>query len=755
MRLAGTPNETASPRAVLAPRTQAHAIAALVAGRNADPFALLGPHVISEDGQEALAVRAWFPGAVRVMVVPSGPDAGIEPRTAEQVVPGFFNATFPDHRQPFVYRLKVTTSHGLELDLEDPYRFGSLLGDVDLHLLGEGTHYDAYKKLGAHPVVVDGVPGTHFAVWAPNAERVSVVGDFTEWDGRLHPMRFHPVIGIWDLFLPGRHVGQRYKYEIRSKLGGTVFLKTDPYGVFFETPPDTASIVWDATSYTWHDAQWMEQRSSARGWFERPMAIYEVHLGSWDREDQNGQRPLTYRELGERLVPYVKEMGFTHIELLPVMEHPFYGSWGYQVIGFFAPTSRYGTPQDFKWFIDECHRQGIGVILDWVPGHFPKDAHGLARFDGSAIFEHADPRQGEQPDWGTLVFNYGRNEVRNFLLTNALYWLEEYHADGLRVDAVASLLYLDYSRKEGQWVPNKYGGRENLEAIDFVRQLNTLTHERHPGTITIAEESTAWPAVSRPVHLGGLGFSYKWNMGWMHDTLKYMSTDPFFRPWEHNQLTFSMLYTYNENFILPFSHDEVVYGKRSMLDKMPGDDWQKAANLRTLYGYMFAHPGKKLLFMGAEFGQWWEWNHDFKLSWSSADTMPHEGIRTFVRDLNRLYRAEPALYEMDYDPAGFQWIVVHDHENSVFVFMRMARNTSERVIVTLNFTPVPRKHYRVGVPVAGRYRELLNSDAEIYGGSNLGNGGAIETENVKSHGFAQSLDLLLPPLAILILKLEA
>jgi 1,4-alpha-glucan branching enzyme len=753
--LAGTPNETVSARAVLTPPARARDIAALVEGRNADPFALVGPHMLSEDGQVAVAVRVWYPSAVRVLVIPSGPDEGLEPRTAEQVVPGFFNAIFPGQAHPFVYRLKIITSHGLELDIDDPYRFGSLLGDVDLHLLGEGTHYDAYKKLGAHPVTVGGVPGTHFAVWVPNAERVSVVGDFNQWDGRVHPMRFHAVNGIWDFFLPGHHIGQRYKYEIRSKLGGEVFLKTDPYGVFFETPPDTASIVWDATSYTWQDAHWMEQRASARGWFDRPMSIYEVHLGSWDREETNGQRQLTYRELGERLVPYVKEMGFTHIELLPVMEHPFYGSWGYQVIGFFAPTSRYGTPQDFKWFIDECHRQGIGVILDWVPGHFPKDAHGLARFDGSALFEHADPRQGEHQDWGTLVFNYGRNEVRNFLLTNALYWLEEYHADGLRVDAVASLLYLDYSRKEGQWVPNKYGGRENLEAIEFIRQLNTLTHERHPGTITIAEESTAWPAVSRPVHLGGLGFSYKWNMGWMHDTLKYLSTDPYFRPWEHNQLTFSMLYTYNENFILPFSHDEVVYGKRSMLDKMPGDDWQKAANLRMLYGYLFTHPGKKLLFMGGEFGQWWEWNHDFKLSWSSVDMMPHAGIRAIFRDLNRLYRTEPALYEMDYDPAGFQWVVVHDHENSVFVFMRMARNPDDRLVVALNFTPVPREHYRVGVPVPGRYKELMNSDAAIYGGSNTGNGGAIQTEQVKSHGFAQSLDLILPPLAILILKLSA
>ncbi len=530
-----------------------------------------------------------------------------------------------------------------------------------------------------------------------------------------------------------------------------MFTKADPYAMRFELPPRSASVVTAPVRYQWGDQSWMEERPRQNSWLDRPMSVYEVHLGSWARA-ADGKRFLTYRELAERLVPYVRDMGFTHIELLPVMEHPFGGSWGYQVVGFFAPTRRMGDPDDFRAFVDACHRSGIGVLLDWVPGHFPKDAHGLARFDGTALYEHDDPRRGEQQDWGTLIFNYGRNEVRSFLLSSALFWLEQYHLDGLRVDAVASMLYLDYSRAQGQWLPNKYGGRENLEAIDFLRTLNTLTHSEQPGSITAAEESTAWPGVSRPVHLGGLGFTFKWNMGWMHDILDYMKQDPVFRRWAHNHLTFSMLYAYHENFILPLSHDEVVHGKGSMIGKMAGDSWQKAANLRALYGFLFGHPGKKLLFMGSEFGQWPEWNHDGGLEWAHVDAAPHAGLRNLVRDLNRLYRSEPALFEQDFDPKGFRWIDCNDHENSVVSFLRVGRSPGDSVVVVLNLTPVVRHGYVVGVPEPGLYRELINTDSEIYGGSNQGNAGEVATQMVPAHGHAQRLQLLLPPLSALFLK---
>ncbi|HEX2444636.1 MAG TPA: 1,4-alpha-glucan branching protein GlgB [Vicinamibacterales bacterium] len=630
-----------------------------------------------------------------------------------------------------------------------------MITDYDLHLFNEGTHFTIYEKLGAH-IVADPSPGTHFAVWAPNASRVRLVGDFNGWRGEGWELEAVGASGIWRRFAPGVLAGARYKYEIQSRASGQILQKADPYGFFFEVSPATASIVWEPGNYAWGDQDWMAGRSERNSWLDRPASIYEVHLGSWQRVPSEGHRWLTYRELADRLVPYVRALGFTHIELLPVMEHPFTGSWGYQVIGFYAPTSRFGTPQDFKYFIDTCHQHGIGVILDWVPGHFPKDVHGLAWFDGTALYEHADPRQGEHRDWGTLVFNYGRHEVRSFLLANAAFWLKEYHIDGLRVDAVASMLYLDYSRGAGEWVPNRFGGRENLEAVDFVRQLNMLTHAELPGTITVAEESTAFPAVSRPTYVGGLGFTYKWNMGWMHDMLAYVSMDPVYRRWEHKLITFSLLYAFSENFILPFSHDEVVHGKRSMIAKIPGDAWQKAATLRALYGYMYAHPGKKLMFMGSEFGQRREWNHDGSLDWHllSDDRGIHAGIKRFVNDLNVVYQRERSLHEVDFDPAGFQWIDCNDNENSVISLLRRARDPRDFTVALVNFTPIVRSGYRIGVPAGGRYTEILNSDAESYGGSNVGNMGGVEAEPLPSHGCEWSLSLTLPPLGFLLLRLD-
>ncbi len=592
--------------------------------------------------------------------------------------------------------------------------------------------------------------GVHFAVWAPNAKRVSVVGDFNQWDGRVHPMRAIRPAGYWEIFLPDLGNGERYKFEVVGATGQTV-LKADPCGRWFEMPPLTASIVWTKDDYGWTDDQWMTDREATKKrWLREPMSVYEVHLGSWRRANDGSL--MTYREMAEQLVPYVKEMGFTHIELMPVMEHPFTGSWGYQVVGFFAPTSRYGRPEDFKAFVDACHRAGIGVILDWVPGHFPKDQHGLARFDGTALYEHADRRQGEHQDWGTLIFNYGRHEVRSFLLSNALFWLQRFHIDGLRVDAVASMLYLDYSRKADEWVPNQYGGRENLEAIEFLKQLNSLVDAECPGAIVVAEESTSWPGVTRPAHLGGLGFAFKWNMGWMHDMLDYTKEQPIFRKWHHNKITFSMMYAYSERFVLPFSHDEVVHGKGSMLDKMPGDVWQKHATLRALYGFMYAHPGKKLLFMGDEIGQWREWNHDWQIDWEVLGDARHAGMQRWVRDLNRVYRAQPSLWEADDDSSGFAWIDCNDHENSVLSLVRRAGEPSDFTVAVVNFTPVPRPEYRIGVPAAGAYLELLNSDATTYGGSNMGNKGVVESEDIPSHGRPQSVSLTVPPLGFLLLK---
>ena len=636
-------------------------------------------------------------------------------------------------------------------ELLDPYQFGQILTDFDLHLFSEGTHYRAWEKFGSHRATVDGITGVHFAVWAPNAQRVSVVGDFNHWDGRAHPMRRLVPSGVWEIFIPDLPDGACYKYEVRTS-AGHLLEKADPYAQWFEVPPNSASIIWTGGRYEWGDSEWLSDRPSFAGWHERPMSVYEVHLGSWRRIPEQGNRFLTYRELAETLVPYVREMGYTHIELMPVMEHPFSGSWGYQVIGFFAPTSRFGTPDDFRYFVDQCHRYGIGVILDWVPGHFPKDQHGLAQFDGTSLYEHADPRKGEHKDWGTLIFNYGRSEVRTFLMSNALYWLEEFHIDGLRVDAVASMLYLDYSRRSDEWIPNQYGGRENLEAVSFLQQLNAETHGRMPGTITVAEESTSWPAVSRPTYVGGLGFTYKWNMGWMHDMLEYVTEDPVHRRWHHGQITFSMLYAFTENFVLPFSHDEVVHGKRAMLDKMPGDLWQKHATLRALYGYMFGHPGKKLLFMGCEFGQWREWNVEASLDWHLLDDPLHQGLRRWVQDLNHTYQREPSLHQVDFEPAGFSWIDCNDNENSVISMIRRARDPHDFTVMLANFTPVPRPGYRIGVPEGGWYRELLNSDGAMYGGSDVGNGGGVMADDQPSHGFNHSVTITVPPLGFVLLK---
>jgi 1,4-alpha-glucan branching enzyme len=720
-------------------------LAALASGQQRDPFAYLGPHMA---GADTVVVRAIRPDAERIDLRLVDTDR-LEPMT--RLTPdGLFEATFGATAVPD-YRLHITLRGGHTFEVDDAYRYGRVLTEFDLYLLGEGTHYRAFEKLGAHRRQVGSTTGVHFAVWAPNAQRVSVVGDFNQWDGRSHPMRHFALAGIWELFVPDLADGEKYKFEIRTS-AGHLLTKADPFGYAFEHPPHTASIVHDISGYVWQDQAWMADRPAQGEWLKQPMSVYEVHLGSWARVPDEGDRPLTYRELADRLVPYVKDMGFTHIELLPVMEHPFTGSWGYQVIGFYAPTSRYGPPEDFKLFVDRCHQTGIGVILDWVPGHFPKDAHGLARFDGTALYEHADPRQSEQPDWGTLVFNYGRHEVRNFLLSNALFWLEEYHIDGLRVDAVASMLYLDYSRREGEWIPNRYGGRENLEAIDFLRQLNTLTHAGHGGTITVAEESTSFAGVSRPAHLGGLGFTYKWNMGWMHDVLEYAHTDPVHRRWSHNLLTFSILYNHSENFVLPFSHDEVVHGKGAMLDKMAGDAWQKRATLRTLYGFMFGHPGKKLLFMGSEFGQWREWHHDRSLDWHLLGDPDHDAIRRYVQTLNYFLRTEPALYESDYEGAGFRWLDCNDNENSVVSLMRAARDPRDFVVMAFNFTPVPRHQYLVGVPAAGYYAELLNSDAALFGGTDVGNNGGVSSEPAPAHGFPYSLRLTLPPLGCLLLK---
>jgi 1,4-alpha-glucan branching enzyme len=626
----------------------------------------------------------------------------------------------------------------------------SLLTDDDIYLFNEGSHYRLYDKLGAHLTTSEGVPGTYFAVWAPNAEAVYVMGDFNGWNHNSHPLRPKGGSGIWEGFVPGLGQWTNYKYHVVSKYNNYRVDKADPFGFHHETPPRTGSIV-TSMDYDWKDGQWMaaQQQHNSR---EAPMSVYEMHLGSWMRVPEEGNRSLSYRELAPRLAQYLQRMGFTHVEFLPVMEHPFYGSWGYQTTGFFAPSSRYGTPQDFMYLVDHLHQYGIGVILDWVPSHFPSDEHGLAYFDGSHLFEHSDPRKGYHPDWNSYIFNYGRHEVRSFLLSSACYWLDKYHIDGLRVDAVASMLYLDYSRKEGEWIPNQFGGRENLEAIDFLRRFNLAVYENFPNVQTIAEESTSWPMVSRPTYVGGLGFGMKWDMGWMHDTLEYMSQDPVHRRYHHNKLTFRQIYAFSENFMLPLSHDEVVYGKGSLLRKMPGDDWQKFANLRLLFGYMYAQPAKKLLFMGDELGQWSEWDHESSLEWHLLDYPTHESLRRWVDELNWLYRREPALHELDLEPGGFEWIDANDAENSVLSFLRKARSTNDLVLVVCNFTPVPRHNYRLGVPRGGFWQETMNSDAREYGGSGQGNIGGVETVPIPLHGHLHSLTITLPPLSALFFK---
>ena len=732
----------------------ASVVHALSIGEHGDPFAVLGPH---RGAGDALTIRAFLPGARAVAVL--GLDGVSKPRPLRAVHPsGLWEATFPARgvgaSAPAAYRLCVTEADGRTRDIEDPYRFPSRLSAFDLHLLGEGTHQRIFDKLGAHPARMLDVDGISFAVWAPNARRVSVVGDWNGWDGRAHPMRLHPGNGIWEIFLPGVPPGARYKYEILPASGGPLAAKTDPYAFALEPDtPRTAAVVYDLDGYRWQDGEWMAGRG-ARHALRAPMSVYEVHLGSWRRVPEEGHRFLDYRELGRQLGDYVVRMGFTHVELLPVMEHPFYGSWGYQTIGYHAPTRRYGEPTDFMAFVDELHRRGVGVLLDWVPAHFPQDPHGLVYFDGTHLYEHEDPRLREHPDWGTRVFNYGRREVANFLIGNALFWLERYHLDGLRVDAVASMLYRDYSRRPGEWVPNVHGGRENLEAIAFIRRLNEAVYGAHPDVLMVAEESTAWPQVSRPTHLGGLGFGLKWNMGWMHDVLDYVRHEAVHRKYHHNRLTFGLLYAWSENFVLPLSHDEVVHGKGSLIGKMPGDEWQRFANLRLLYGFMWAYPGKKLLFMGGELGQLREWNHDESLDWHLLEAGPyHRGVQALVEDLNRVYRAEPALHEADHEPAGFAWMDCSDTDQSVVAFCRFGtRAAAAPVLCVANFTPVPRHGYRVGVPSGGTWTEVLNTDGRRYGGSDVGNAGGVVAEAVPWHGQPCSVTLTLPPLGALLLR---
>ncbi len=717
-------------------------IEAIVQARHGDAFAFLGMHKTAD----GICVRAMLPQAQQVAVIDSS--AGNVVAEAVRVHPdGLFIASIPGRKEPFRYRLRVTDGV-MAREFDDIYRFPPVLGELDLYLLAEGNHLASYKKLGAHPILHEGVEGVAFALWAPNASAISLVGDFNGWDGRRMPMRRRGATGFWELFVPGLRTGHLYKYEIHGPEGQLLPLKADPYAERAERPPKTASVVADPPAHVWQDSAWMAERWQAND-REAPIAIYEVHLGSWRRRLE-GNRYLTYRELVAELVPYVVEMGFTHIELMPVMEYPFDGSWGYQPISLFAPTSRYGQPDDFRALVEACHQAGIGVILDWVPGHFPNDPHGLGRFDGTALYEHADPRQGFHRDWNTLIYNYGRREVSNFLLSSALYWLREFHIDGIRVDAVASMLYLDYSRPQGEWIPNAYGGRENLEAIAFLRRVNELIFGELNGATSIAEESTAWPMVSRPTYVGGLGFGYKWNLGWMHDTLRYMSTDPIFRKYHHNDLSFGLLYAFHENFILALSHDEVVHGKGSLISKMPGDRWQRLANLRAYYGFMWTHPGKKLLFMGCEFGQEREWNHDIGLDWHLLDDPLHDGLRRVVRDLNHLYRSTPALHRLDCDPDGFQWVDVANSEQSVVSYLRRGRGPHELAVVVCNFTPVPRENYWIGVPHGGRYRERINTDAVEYGGSGIGNAGEVHAESRQLHGHSHAICLQLPPLATLI-----
>ncbi|PLY04535.1 MAG: 1,4-alpha-glucan branching enzyme [Desulfuromonas sp.] len=716
------------------------ALARLREGRHHDPFELLGYH---SDGGRWI-VREWLPQAVSAQLV-EGPE--LVPVAGTGLFQAFLTAAEKE-RVGDHYQIEWCEADGGSHRLHSPYTFAPQVGELDLHLFAEGQHWQIYDVLGSRPCTIDGIDGVQFAVWAPSAERVSVVGDFNGWNSLRHPLRSRGGSGVWELFVPGLYNGDCYKYEIRNQHSGECLLKTDPYARSMEMRPNTASIVYRG-DYQWQDEEWLAQRRDY-DWQHEPIAIYEVHLGSWQRGDDG--RFLNYRELAPKLVEYVRWMGYTHINLLPLSEHPLDESWGYQTSGYYAPTRRFGYPDDFRYFVDHCHQNGIGVFLDWVPAHFPRDTFALARFDGSALYEHADPRRGEHQDWGTYIFNLGRNEVRNFLLANAFYWIREFHLDGLRVDAVASMLYLDYSRKEGEWLPNKYGGNENLEAVDFLRQLNTEIHAEYPGAVLMAEESTSWPLVSRPVWMGGLGFSMKWNMGWMNDTLDYFVHDPVYRSYQHNQLTFSQMYAYHENFILPLSHDEVVHLKGSLYEKMPGDPWQKRANLRLLLAWQMLHPGKKLLFMGGEFGQQREWSPGRAIDWPLCEDPGHRGVQLLARDLNQLYTANPALHRHDFEAEGFEWLDCHDHNQSVLSFIR--NGDGRKLVCLFNFTPVVREGYRIGLPESGRYRELLNSDAEIYGGSNIGHGGLIDAGESPWMGRPASALVTLPPLAVLVLERE-
>jgi 1,4-alpha-glucan branching enzyme len=716
----------------------------LLRAEHADPFGVLGLH--SVNGTQV--VRALRPDAKTLAVVDrADPKTKFEAqRIADE---GVFEATINGRSDRFDYVLEVTNWAGNTIQVADPYSFGPLLGELDMHLYCEGTHYEIYRKLGAHLMEVNGHAGVLFSVWAPNAQRVSVVGDFNGWDGRLHPMRKRVEAGIWEIFIPGVGEQAHYKFELRNCFGQTV-LKGDPYAFYSQHGLQTASLVFNLDRFTWSDREWMESRRT-REWHKEPVSVYEVHLGSWARVPEENNRYLSYREFSDRLINYVLEMGYTHLELMPIAEHPFDGSWGYQVTGYYSPTSRFGNPDEFREFVDRCHQAGIGVILDWVPGHFPKDAYGLAQFDGTHLYEHADPRQGEHQDWGTLIFNYGRSEVRNFLIGNALFWLDEYHIDGLRVDAVASMLYLDYSREAGAWIPNVHGGRENLEAIYFLKRFNEVCYERFPGIMTIAEESTAWPGVSRPTFLGGLGFGFKWNMGWMHDFLVYMSREPVHRKFHQGDITFSLLYAFQEHFILVLSHDEIVHGKGSLVNKMPGDAWQKFANLRMFYAWMYSYPGKKLLFMGGEFGQWQEWNHDRSLDWHLLKFPMHAGLRRLVQHLNFLYRKEPALWQLDDSYEGFEWIDFHDSESSIVAYLRKAQD-GPTLMFAVNATPVPRHAYRIGAAGEGWYEEILNTDADTYGGGNVGNFGGVHADAIPWQGQSHSISINLPPLGVVAFK---
>lgn len=723
-------------------------ITAISNGNHGDVFSVLGLHSVKTEKRESLVYRTMQPHAHKVWLVPEkGSKVELE-RISDE---GLFEAPVPRKNTRFKYKLEIEPIYGKKYTTEDPYRFGKLISDFDLQLWGEGNHHYAYRMMGAHPRTAEGVDGVHFVVLAPNAVRVSVIGSFNNWDGRVHCMRKYHDQGLWEIFIPHVAPGDMYKYEIKAQNKDLPLKKADPFAFSSEMRPGTASCV-VASEYKWSDKKWMKSRAEIQG-LDKPISVYEIHPGSWKRKI--GEHPgfLNYRELADELVPYLNEMGYTHVELMPVAEHPYDPSWGYQITGYFAPTSRFGTPDDFKYFVDACHRGGVGVILDWVPAHFAKDDHGLRRFDGTALFEHEDPRKGEHKDWGTNIFNYGRTEVLNFLISNAIYWMEEFHIDGLRVDAVASMLYLDYSRKDGEWEPNQYGGRENLEAIQFLRRFNEVVHDYFPGVLTFAEESTSWQGVTRTIADGGLGFDYKWNMGWMNDTLDYMEKDPIYRKYHQDQITFSLIYAFSEQFILPLSHDEVVHMKQSMLSKMPGDDWQKFANLRLLYTYMIGHPGKKLLFMSSEFGQWGEWSESNSIDWHLLQWETHKGLHKLVKDLNTLYKKEEALYTADFNWEGFQWIDISDADNSIISFIRRGKKPGDELIFILNFTPSVHRDYKIGMPGKGKYNIIFNSDSEFYGGSNTG-APAVEAVAGKWHNQPALVSMTIPPLAGIILKPE-